>query len=82
MSGSTHNPTYRLFLEILREARKRQGVSQVDLASRLGNTQTFISKYERGERRVDFVEFIEITEALGLRPEDLLAVFLEARSAR
>lgn len=80
MTGSTHNSDYRLLLGVLRDARQRQGVSQVELASRLGNTQTFVSKCERGERRIDFVEFVEFAEALGVPPETLLADYLRQRS--
>lgn len=82
MTGSTHNPDYRLLLEVLREARKQQGVSQVELANRLGNTQTFVSKCERGERRIDLVEFVEIAEALGVLPLDVLASYLSKRAER
>ena len=80
MALSTHNTDYRLLLTVLRSARERSGVSQVDLAARLGNTQTFVSKCERGERRVDMVEFVEFAEALGLDPASLLQEFLALRS--
>ena len=63
MAQSTHNPDYQLLLTVLKAARKRAGVSQVDLAERLGNTQTFVSKCERGERRIDAVELVEFAEA-------------------
>lgn len=79
MAGSTHSPDYQLFLRILRETRKRQGVPQVELASRLGNTQTFVSKCERGERRIDLVEFVAFAEALGVDPQELLAEYLAKR---
>lgn len=82
MTGSTHNPDYRLLLGILREARQRQGVSQVELAARLGNTQTFVSKCERGERRIDLVEFVEIAEALGASPQVMLTEYLVTRAKR
>ena len=82
MTSSTHNPDYRLLLEVLREARKRLGVSQVELATRLGNTQTFVSKCERGERRIDLVEFVEFAEALGTKPELLLVDYLSRRAGR
>ncbi|MDY0918439.1 helix-turn-helix domain-containing protein [Pseudomonas viridiflava] len=79
MANSTHNSDYQLLLSVLRECRQRAGVSQVDLANRLGNTQTFISKCERGERRLDVVELVEFAEALGLMPLDVLGEFLERR---
>lgn len=41
-------------------------MTQVDLAKRLGRPQSFISKYEKGERRLDVIEFISICDALGV----------------
>ena len=82
MAQSTHNPDYQLLLAVLKAARKRVGVSQVDLAERLGNTQTFVSKCERGERRIDALELVEFAEALGVPPLGLLGEYLEQRAAR
>ncbi|BCN39207.1 hypothetical protein ALDI51_25260 [Alicycliphilus denitrificans] len=81
MSRSTHNTDYQLLLSILKTARKRVGVSQVELAERLGNTQTFVSKCERGERRIDAVELVEFAEALGVPPQELLSEYLDKRSS-
>lgn len=47
---------YRLFLRHLREARLTAGLSQAEVAKRLGRPQSFVSKCESGERRVDVVE--------------------------
>lgn len=47
---------YRVFLDLLRETRLNAGVTQIDLAERLDETQSFVSKCERGERRLDLVE--------------------------
>ena len=80
MTQSTHNPDYQLLLTVLKAARKRAGVSQVDLAERLGNTQTFVSKCERGERRIDAVELVEFAEALGVQPLELMGEYLEQRN--
>lgn len=79
MVQSTHNPDYQILLAVLKAARKRMGVSQVELAERLGNTQTFVSKGERGERRIDAVELVEFSEALGMPPLELLAAYLQQR---
>jgi transcriptional regulator with XRE-family HTH domain len=79
MAASTFHRDYQLLIGILKEARKQRGVTQVDLADRLGNTQTFVSKMERGERRLDVVEFVEICEALIVAPCDLLSEFLRQR---
>ena len=81
MSGSTHHTNYQLLLSVLKTARKRMGVSQVELAKRLGNTQTFVSKCERGERRIDAVELVEFAEALGVPPQELLGEYLVRRNS-
>jgi len=51
------------FVQILRETREKAGLTQIEAAKRLGCRQTFISKIECGERRVDVVEFLEICRA-------------------
>jgi transcriptional regulator with XRE-family HTH domain len=66
MQKSIHSPRYRAFVRLLRETRERAGVTQVELAERLGETQSFVSKCERGERRLDMVEVAEICDALGV----------------
>lgn len=57
---------------MLAAARTQQGLSQAALADRLGRPQTFVSKYERGERRLDIVEFLEITESLRADAHEIL----------
>ena len=79
MPSSTHRRDYRLLLDSVRDARKRARVTQVDLASRLGVTQSLLSKIERRERRLDAVELLNICEAIGTDPIKLLADFLERR---
>lgn len=47
-------------------ARKRAELTQQQVAARLGTPQSYVSKYENGERKLDVIEFIEVCEALGL----------------
>jgi len=65
MDKSIHSRRYTALLMLLREVRSEAGVTQVELAARLGETQTFVSKCERGERRIDVVELRTICQALG-----------------
>ena len=58
---------------ILREARERSGLRQADLAERLGRDQTFVSLIERGQRRVDVIEFFDIARAMDADPVTLFA---------
>lgn len=53
-------------------------MTQVQIAEKLGRPQSFISKYERGERRVDFSEFVELADVLGI---DIIAFVDDYRSA-
>jgi transcriptional regulator with XRE-family HTH domain len=64
-SKALHTRRYRAFLERLREARMEAGLTQTDLATKLGRPQTWVSKCELGERRVDFVELEDIAGACG-----------------
>lgn len=63
---------YKLFLSEMIKARKVKGLTQKDLALLLKKPQSFVSKYEIGERRLDVVEFIEIITILGFEPEDII----------
>lgn len=55
-----------MFLRELRAARKASGLTQVELAELLGETQSFVSKCERGERRLDIVEVRTFCGAFGM----------------
>lgn len=59
-------------------ARKRMGLSQRDLAERLGKPRSFVSKIESRERRLDVVEFVAVARGLGLDPGALILEIAEA----
>lgn len=75
MQKSISSRHYAHFLETLREAREKAGVSQEELAARLGETQSFVSKCERGERRMDIVELREFCKAMGLTLDTFVRQF-------
>ncbi|HHW4679205.1 MAG TPA: helix-turn-helix domain-containing protein [Xylella sp.] len=77
MAQSTHNSDYQFLLAVPKTTRKRVGVTQIELAERLGNTQTFVSKCEHGERRIDAVELLEFAKAVGVAPQELRGEYLE-----
>ncbi len=56
----------KLLLVLLREIRRKAGVRQTDLAAALGKPQSFVSKYESGERRLDILELRDVCRALRL----------------
>lgn len=70
---------YALLLRELRGARKSAGLSQGQLGERIGETQSFVSKCERGERRMDVLEVRTFCEALGVSFLDFLARVLDGR---
>ncbi len=65
---SPHNHAYKLFRAMLTELRRDKGVTQEVLADLLGVPQSYVSKYELGERRLDLVETLEICRALNTDP--------------
>ena len=69
------NEAYKKLRELLVGARKTAGLTQADLSKRLSRPQSFVSKYERGERRLDVVEFGEVAKALDVDPAKFLAKF-------
>jgi transcriptional regulator with XRE-family HTH domain len=73
MDKSIYTKEYAALLRLLRQAREKAGVTQVDLAERIQETQSYVSKVERGELRLDVVQLRTICEALGLA----LPVFVE-----
>lgn len=62
----------RGFLDLLIRLREEKGLSQRELSKKLKRVQTFVSKYERGERRLDVVEFLEIAKALKANPHEVI----------
>ena len=62
---SLHSKEHHVFIEMLYSLRANAGMRQVDLAEKLQVPQSFISKIESGERRVDLIELKILIEALG-----------------
>jgi transcriptional regulator with XRE-family HTH domain len=73
---SVHSPDQAAFCGLMVGARKAAGLTQHALALRLKKPQSFIAKYEGGERRLDVVEFIAVARALGADPLKLMAALL------
>jgi transcriptional regulator with XRE-family HTH domain len=73
---SVHTPDQAAFCELMAGARKAAGLTQHDLARLLKKPQSFVAKYEGGERRLDVVEFIAIARALGADPLRLMAALV------
>jgi transcriptional regulator with XRE-family HTH domain len=76
MPRSLFTDAYSAFRKTLIAVRKAAGVTQLELAERLGKPQQFVSKVELGDRRVDLVEFVAICRALRVDPKDAFAMVL------
>lgn len=70
---SIHSPEHNRLTALLRELREQAGLNQADLADLLGVSQTWVSKYELGERRLDLVQLRQVCEALGTTAAELVS---------
>jgi transcriptional regulator with XRE-family HTH domain len=73
LKKSVYSDAYKSAMQSLKTARLRAGLSQAELAKRLRRPQTFVSKYELGERRLDVVEFAAAAIAIGVDPLPVFA---------
>ncbi|MGB8355485.1 MAG: helix-turn-helix transcriptional regulator [Chthoniobacteraceae bacterium] len=78
MSKTKFTQADDIFRELLKENRVKNNLTQVELAARLEQPQSYVSKYELGERRLDFIETMFVCDALGIEITD----FAKAFSAR
>jgi transcriptional regulator with XRE-family HTH domain len=76
MSKSIRSPQHTKLRELLVAARKKAGLTQQDVADRIGRPQSIVAKYEGGERRLDVVEFLQIAAVLGADPARMLRLLI------
>jgi len=75
MAKGRHHRDQLKLQRLLREIRLEVGLRQIDLAERLNSPQSYVSKYEVGERSLDFLEVREICTAIGISLEDFIKRF-------
>ena len=80
MRKSVHTPEYLAFCELMTRTRRKAGLTQQALAKRLGRPQSFVAKYEGGERRLDVVKFVTVARAIGVDPVVLLRALSKPRA--
>ena len=78
LNKSVHSTGQSAFCELMIKARKATGLTQQELAKRLHKPQSFVAKYEGGERRIDVVEFAMICRALEVDPMRLLKALVRS----
>ena len=64
---------HKALVELLIQKREAAGMTQADLAARLGEYQSFVARLESGQRRIDVVEFLELADAVGFDPAKALS---------
>jgi transcriptional regulator with XRE-family HTH domain len=72
MRETLRSPRNRALQALLRDLRKAKNLTQDDIAERLERPQSFVAKYEKGERGLSVVEFIDVTRALDVEPAKTL----------
>ena len=78
MSKFTGTLEQQRLQDLLRQIRLDVSMRQADLAARLGQSQSFVSKYESGERRLDLLELRQICEAVGISLSEFVRRFEES----
>jgi len=78
MRDTLRSPRQIVLRTELRALRERQRLTQAEVARRLQKPQSFVSKYEKGERRLSVIEFIDVVRALGGEPAAVLRRFIPA----
>lgn len=76
MPKSLRSPSQKRLQALLISTRKARKLTQWDVARKLGRPQSFVSKYESGERLLDVIEFIEVARAMGVDPIAILSDLL------
>ena len=72
MAGRHRTRQHRALQRVLQATRRERGLTQVELARLLGRPQSYVSKYESGERKLDLPELDEICQALRVGLETLV----------
>lgn len=80
MEKAIHSDEHRRLCALLRSTREQAGLRQADVAARLEEPQSFVSKYENGERRLDLIELRQVCEALGTPLVSLIEAFESGRT--
>lgn len=68
----------RQLTTLLKQVRLDADLTQADLADRLGQTQSYVSKYESGEQRLDLIELEAICKAVGISLKKFIERYLES----
>jgi transcriptional regulator with XRE-family HTH domain len=73
MGKQLRSARHRALMAALVAARRKAGITQRELARRLGRAHSFVGKIESGERQLNVLEFCDLADALKLDPQELFA---------
>ena len=79
MPKSVFSEEYNRFRQLLIETRKAAKLTQAELSAKLGLPQSYVSKYERGERRLDLIEFLQVAQVLEIDPLAFIEELLKSQ---
>jgi transcriptional regulator with XRE-family HTH domain len=80
MSRTFGSPRHKALVAFIKKKRKDAGLTQTEVAERIDRYQSFVATFERGQKRIDAVELIEIAEAIGFDPREALKAMMKAKS--
>lgn len=72
MPRTLRSPRQKALIALLIEQRKKSGLTQAQLAKRLRRYQSFVATVESGQRRIDVIEFLDFSDAIGFDPVDVI----------
>lgn len=82
MAKTLGSGRHKALISLLIEAREKAGLTQTELAEKIGEYQSFVARLESGQRRVDVVEFLELAEVLGFDGCEILQSLMAIKTCK
>ncbi len=79
MSRTFGSPRHKALVAFIKKQRKDAKLTQAQVAKRIKRYQSFVATFERGQKRIDAVELVEIAEAIGFDPKEAIKVIAKAK---
>jgi transcriptional regulator with XRE-family HTH domain len=80
MSRTLDSPRHEALTRFLIDKRKRAGLTQAELALKLGRYQSFVATVESGQRRIDVIELLDLADAIGFDPREAIKMLRSVRA--
>ncbi len=79
MSRTFASPRHKALVAFLKKKRDDKGLTQAEVARRIRRYQSFVATLERGQKRIDVVELVEIAEAIGFDPHEAIRATMKVK---